>query len=57
MGKGKGKFNNWIWSLKKNETIFEMSFFKKKKIIHFFLNKLKKKISTNFIISYRVYNI
>ena len=51
MGKGKGKIFKYIFKVKKNQKILEISFLKKKKIIFFFLKFLEKKLSTRIFIS------
>lgn len=51
MGKGKGKFNFWFWKICKNQKLLEISFFKKKNFIFFFLKKLCMKLSIKSFIT------
>lgn len=52
MGKGKGKFNIWLWSIIKDQKLFEISYLRKKKLIWFFIRNLKKKLPIPIFITY-----
>lgn len=53
MGSGGGGFNDWLWKIKKNQTIFEISTFKKKFLFKKYLKKLKKKLPYKIYITIR----
>ena len=53
MGSGGGGFNDWLWKIKKNQTIFQISTFKKKFLFKKYLKKIKKKIPYKIFITIR----
>jgi ribosomal protein L16/L10AE len=44
MGKGKGKFNFWLWKISWTQSLIEISFFLKKKILNVYLKNVSKKL-------------
>jgi len=51
MGKGVGKFYLWLWKICKNQSLFELSYLKKKFLFFYIFSKLKYKIPFKVFLS------